>query len=85
MKLPNILRPAAARPAQDSAQAAGAATHLRRGRGVAEDRVQETHLPAPGHAEEDCGAPTTTQFISHILANQPLLNNCIVYLPIIKS
>ena len=72
MKLLNIPRPAAPRPAQDSAQAAGAATHLRRGRGVAEDRVQEEQVPRPGHAEvrgtqEDCGADTVTQVAISIL------------------
>ena len=51
MKLLNKPRPAAARPAQDSAQAAGAATHLRRGRGVAADRGEEDEVPGPRRPE----------------------------------
>ena len=46
-----VPRAAAARPAQDSAQEAAAPTHLRPGRGVAEDRVQEEQVPRPGTAK----------------------------------
>ena len=72
-------RPAAPRPAQDPAQEAGAAAHLRPGRGVEEDWSEEVRVPAPGYAEvraaqEDCGAHTATQFVVCILSNQPLLN-----------
>ena len=69
-----VPRAAAARPAQDSAQEAAAPTHLRPGRGVAEDRVQEEQVPRPRHAEvrgtqEDCGADTVTQVAISILSN----------------
>ena len=55
-----VPRPAAPRPAQDSAQEAAAAPHLRPGRGVEEDRGEETHLPGPRtakirNASEDYG------------------------------
>ena len=40
-------RPAAPRPAQDPAQEAGAAAHLRPGPGVAEDRGQEEQVTRP--------------------------------------
>ena len=71
-------RPATPDLAQDSAQEAAAPTHLRPGRGVAEDWGQEVRVPAPGTAEvwgtqEDCGAVTAAQFAVRILSNQPLL------------
>ena len=61
-------RPAAPCPAQDPAQEAGAAAHLRPGRGVAEDWSEEVRVPAPGHAEipgteEDCSEDKSTQFV----------------------
>ena len=46
-----VPRAAAPRPAQDSAQEAAAAPHLRPGRGVEEDRSEETHLPGPRTAK----------------------------------
>ena len=69
-----IARPAAPFPSQDSAQEAAAPTHLRPGRGVAEDRVQEEQVPRPGTAklrdtQEDCGADTVTQVAISILSN----------------
>ena len=46
-----VPRAAAPRPAQDSAQEAAAPPHLRPGRGVAEDRVQEEQDPRPRTAK----------------------------------
>ena len=61
-----VPRAAAPRPAQDSAQEAAAPTHLRPGRGVEEDRSEETHLPGPRtakirNASEDYGGNREVQ------------------------